>query len=504
MFKKNLLANYLGQGWTSLMNFAFVPIYISYLGVESYGLIGVFAIVQVWLSLLDLGISPSLAREMARLSINEENVKNIRDLLRTIEIIMICLAITVVFILKLSSSWLSTNWLKTEYIQTNIVGDSFFLMGIIFALRFVESIYRSSLSGMQQQVLLNAISAFMATTKALGSIILLKYVSADIIIFFEWQIITSIITLIIFCISTYKLLPIMGNFKATFSLDSLKKIGKFAGGISIITFLSMLLTQVDKLLLSKLLTLTDFGYYTIASTVSSSIYILVGPITTACFPRLSNQFAQKDYDGLAITYHKASQLVSVLAGSATIVILTNCQNLISLWTQNPILANHITPIVIFMLIGNLLNCLLWVPYQVQLAHGWTSFAIWTNVVAVLVVIPSIIVITPKFGAVGAACIWMFLNLGYFLISIHFMHRKILKYEKWNWYFFDVLKPLIVALITCEIINWLLPESKDSIIYLLEIIAISIITLLMAGLSAKHVKDEIVSTFYKLNFFTINH
>ena len=44
MLKRNLIANYNGQGWTALMGLAFVPLYSKYLGIESYGLIGLFAV----------------------------------------------------------------------------------------------------------------------------------------------------------------------------------------------------------------------------------------------------------------------------------------------------------------------------------------------------------------------------------------------------------------------------------------------------------------------------
>ena len=58
MLKRNLIANYLGQGWTALMGLAFVPLYIQYLGIEAYGLIGLFAVLQAWLALLDMGLTP--------------------------------------------------------------------------------------------------------------------------------------------------------------------------------------------------------------------------------------------------------------------------------------------------------------------------------------------------------------------------------------------------------------------------------------------------------------
>ena len=51
--QRNVAANYLASGWAALMGLAFVPWYVRYLGIESYGLIGVFGTMQVWLALLD-------------------------------------------------------------------------------------------------------------------------------------------------------------------------------------------------------------------------------------------------------------------------------------------------------------------------------------------------------------------------------------------------------------------------------------------------------------------
>ena len=64
MLKRNLIANYIGQGWRFLISLAFVPLYIKYLGIEAYGLIGIFAMLQAWLGLLDMGMKPALGREI--------------------------------------------------------------------------------------------------------------------------------------------------------------------------------------------------------------------------------------------------------------------------------------------------------------------------------------------------------------------------------------------------------------------------------------------------------
>ena len=57
MLKKNLIANYVGNAWSALMSLLFVPGYIQYIGIEAYGLIGLFAMLQAWLGLLDMGMT---------------------------------------------------------------------------------------------------------------------------------------------------------------------------------------------------------------------------------------------------------------------------------------------------------------------------------------------------------------------------------------------------------------------------------------------------------------
>ena len=54
LLKRNIIANFAGQGWAALMALAFVPLYIKFLGIEAYGLIGFFAmlpwVISGWLS----------------------------------------------------------------------------------------------------------------------------------------------------------------------------------------------------------------------------------------------------------------------------------------------------------------------------------------------------------------------------------------------------------------------------------------------------------------------
>jgi len=182
--KKNVVANYCGQGWQALMGLAFIPLYIKYLGIEAYGLIGIFAILQAWLSLLDMGMKPALGREMARFTGGAHNAQSIRDLLRSIEIIGIAIATGVALGFWAASGWLASHWVTARSLPSDVVAQAFSVMGVVTALRFVESIYVSSIVGLQRQVLHNAATSVMATVRGLGAVGLLAWVSPTIGAFF--------------------------------------------------------------------------------------------------------------------------------------------------------------------------------------------------------------------------------------------------------------------------------------------------------------------------------
>ncbi|HNV87289.1 MAG TPA: oligosaccharide flippase family protein, partial [Candidatus Omnitrophota bacterium] len=65
ILKKNIVANYAGQIFSVLIGIFLVPVYLRFLGVEVYGLIGFFASLQMLLNIFDLGLSTTVSREIA-------------------------------------------------------------------------------------------------------------------------------------------------------------------------------------------------------------------------------------------------------------------------------------------------------------------------------------------------------------------------------------------------------------------------------------------------------
>lgn len=441
--RANIVASYIGQAWSAVMGLVFIPLYIRYLGMESYGLIGLFAVIQTALAILDLGMTPTLNREMARFTVGATSPVGIRNLLRSLETICFSIAALIAIVVLALSHYLAAHWLRAEQLPVETVATALAIMALVVALRFCEGIYRSSLLGLQRQVWYNTANAILATVRNGGAVLVLAVLSPSIRAFFLWQAAASALTVTVLAFGVYRVLPPVST-RARFSPASLAGIWTFAKGMMGVTILSLVLTNLDKILLSRMVSLESFGYYTLAATVAGVIYMLIVPLDNALYPRLVELSILQENDLLASLYHRGAQLVTVLTAAPVMLLAFFAGGILFMWSGRPAFAEKASPILAIIAIGTFLNGLMHMPYQLQLASGWTGLAVRTNLVAVILLAPAIFWIAPRYGAVGVAWLWVGLNAGYVLIQVPAMHRRLIPSAKWQWYLMDVLLPVIGA------------------------------------------------------------
>jgi len=459
-----------------------LPLYIELLGIEAFGLIGFYITIQMLLSVFDFGITPTLNRQMARFKAGQIESSLIKSLLSTLEICVLFIASSIFIILWACSDVIASKWLTFELLSLSMVSDSIVFMGLAISLRFIESIYKGSLLGLEEQVWFNLVNASMATLRFGGAVILLANFSNTIIIFFCWQAFVSLLSLIILRIKTLALLRTNEKF-FRFDMNRIRDVSTFASGMFGITVLSLCLTQSDKFILSKLLSLENFSYYTFAVTVSGALYMLITPITQAFYPRMVSLISIGDEKGLRITFHQATQLVNVLILPIVLTIIFFSESIIYAWSGNQTLADNSGPILSIYIIGSYLNGLVNIPYHLQLAYGWTSLALKMNLITVIFLLPAIIIITPIAGAIGAAYLWAAINLIYFTVGTIIMFRRLLRDERNSWFIYDIGIPCLLMSIGASLTSLLVDiDSSQRLSSILILLSIPVF-LLLIGMSA---------------------
>jgi O-antigen/teichoic acid export membrane protein len=109
-----------------------------------------------------------------------------------------------------------------------------------------------------------------------------------------------------------------------------------------------------------------------------------------------------------------------------------------------------------LMLGTALNSIMSLPLALQLAHGWTRLSVISNVIAVLLFVPLLVWLVILWGAEGAAVAWIALNVGYVLIQVPLMHRRLLRSEMWRWYSEDIGLPILVCGLVAALMAWLMP------------------------------------------------
>jgi O-antigen/teichoic acid export membrane protein len=196
--------------------------------------------------------------------------------------------------------------------------------------------------------------------------------------------------------------------------------------------------------LAKLLPLDQYGYFSLAVAIATALSVVVGPIHNAAFPRLSELAVGSDLQVLAREYHRFAQLMSMALLPPALVLAVFAQEIVQLWTGDPVTAREVAPLVTVWALGTALNGVMHIPYAAQLAHGWARLTMIVNAIAVALLLPATLYWVPRYGAIAAAWIWVSINAGYAILSIAVMHGRILKAEKWRWYLQDLAAPLLPA------------------------------------------------------------
>ena len=492
--RRNAIANLFGGGWAAVMGLAFVPLYIKYMGVEAYGLVGVFISLQAIFAVLDMGLSQTLAREMARLSVSSGANRQMADTARTLEVIYWLFALLVGGGLAFGAHFIANYWLKPDQLSTESVRHALWIMALVIVLRWPLTLYIGGMNGLQRQVLLNGLLAFFATFQGIGAVLVLSLLEPTVEAFFTWQAFSSLLQVLVIRYGFWHALPVSGG---RFSLRVLDGIWRFALGMTGISLLATILTQLDKLVLSKMLSLENFGFYVFASTVASVLFRAVSPIFTSYLPRFTQLVSSGDIEALKANYRQAGQAMAMALIPVACLLAVYSDEILMLWTQNKELVENTRILVGILVVGNMLNGLVNIPYALQVAYGWIRFGLVQNAIAVVLVVPALLFFIGKFDQIGAAVVWAGLNFLFLVVGVFIMHRTILIGEWTGWLLQSVVYPLLAGGVAVLTAKALLPVPHGLTQEVLLLFGVSLLVFCAVAISLPFCRQFVSRSFVRL-------
>jgi len=355
------------------------------------------------------------------------------------------MSLTLILIITILAEFFGRYWMKPHILTHDDIIFAIKLMAVNIGLQFAFIIYQGGLIGLQKQLELNYLLIGTGLGRSLGAVLLLKLTIPTIQVFFICQIIINIVQLILGRYLMWRSLPKEG-IRAHFTPSMLRPLKSFILGIGLTSIIGIALGQLDKIILSKMLSLEAFGYYVFAFTAAGVLAIIATAISTATYPRLTQLVEQGNTLELSRVYHTSCQMVSVLLIPTGLTISLFSKEILILWTGDVKLANNASPFISILVISFILMGLMLIPYSLQLAHSWTKLGMYANILSIVILLPLLIKLTSKYGAQGACYVWVLLYAAQMIAMIPIMHGRLLKNEKWKWYLDDVGRPVAVSMV----------------------------------------------------------
>ncbi|CAH1235588.1 putative Polysaccharide biosynthesis protein [Vibrio harveyi] len=440
---KNIAANFTGIIITTILTFLVVPYYLEWLGSESYGLVGFATLIQNWLMIISSGFNPVAGRAAARAQEGHEDWKRTYTLIRSIDFSILSIGFGLVLVLFLLPNTVFSNWFQADKIDSGDLAIAILLLVVIAILRLASAIGRGVIANLEMQIWLNINLSCCSFLRFALSLPVVYYYN-NMLSLFYWWFFVSALEYISIQYKIRKSTPMKASF-FSFSFDELRKHGKFAATLSFTSLVWIAITQLDKLIFTKTMSLENYGIFSVAVLLSGGVLLLSQPLTQAYQPKLIKIFATDGSKGLGQEVVKVTRLTLIALLPITVIFSFNAEDVILLWTSNKNVAEVSAVFLPGYTIGNYFAALLGVLYLVQVAIGNISLHFKGNIIFAFLLIPSVIYLAFMKNAYYVSWFWSLANGIMLIFWGDFVLRRILPNLKFKWVVFEVLMPSILLM-----------------------------------------------------------
>jgi O-antigen/teichoic acid export membrane protein len=482
MITRNFTYNFAGKLLPMVFMLVAVPIYIRYLGIANYALVGIFSSLSAFAGIFDTGFSNTINREMAKDSKAKDRRSDLGALFRTLEVFAWCVATGLGICVVALAGPIVRHWLAAENLPSLSLVHSVELIGLLLMLQAPTSFYNGALYGMHLHGTVNVLQIVNALLGAVAGIAVVVFVSPSISALFLTQFTCRLAVMLVSRHIVRRALLNQGHAeKLRVSWQVWRRVWRFAISMNGIGVMGLFASQADLVILSHMLPLREFGYYTLARTMAQGLPLIAGPVFVTSFPHMSQLFGRGEEEALLRLYHRYCQLLSVVVIPATVILSLYAYDVLMIWTRNQDVAEHAWPALTLLALGWGINSLGNAPAAFMLSRGLTRLIVVMNLANLVSIFP-ILVVLALHGAAGGALGVFLVNAFLLFVGMPIMHRWYLPHQFWRWIAGDLGLPLCAALIPAVALKFVVQIDPHSGFAILRLVLASTLSLGFAVLS----------------------
>jgi O-antigen/teichoic acid export membrane protein len=425
----NILWNLAGQAILLALGLLAVRFVFRQLGADAFGLI-LFAQTAsfVLMGMFDLGISSTIVREVA--AHFETDRAYVAELLRTGTSIYWAAYLTLAAIVMATAPALANHWVNLRTIDAASATQLVRVLFLGALLTLPRSLYASLFRGLQAMGVNNVIESSALAIQQLGMIVILA-LGGGVFSVGVWFSASYLLSVLAYLVVAARVVP-ASALAPGYSATAVRRNLTFSLHMMSTSSLGMLLGQIDKVLVSKLMPIGALGTYGFAATLVAGVARVTSSIVLAAFPSFSDLFHRVDHAALLAQYRKVHALVTF--GTAPLFAALTFAGLPLLtYVFNGSTARMLMVPLVVLCLASYLNATLSAPYILSLAVGRPQIAARQNFLALFLIVPVAVSLTLWLGLVGAAASWLVYQLFGYAYGLPRICRECLQLPVRAWY-----------------------------------------------------------------------
>ncbi|HSU28957.1 MAG TPA: flippase [Chitinophagaceae bacterium] len=460
----------LGQFMPMIASFIATPFVIRFLGSESYGVLILVSLIMTYFSFADFGMGLASTKYGSEAYGNHDPGKE-AEIIKTASVIAFFSGLAIALPVFLFSDWIVSSLLKAPEhlryqasIALKITSGSFFL-GLISGVYNTPQLSRLK---MNLSVLINS------GTKILMILVtpLVLYFGGGIIEATLVALIAAAVILAGNLIVSGKLLH--GLYAASFNRKYVKPLLRFGAGTVLYGGAAILILNFEKVILARLTSPRELGYYSIAFTLANMTTMFTLAIGQTLIPAFSQLLGPGNKEHLNALFSRTFRGCLMTAPPIIMVLIVIAKPFFTIWAGEEFGRESIYPFYILML-GIFFSLIMFIPNSILLAFGKTSLFAKVYWIEMIPYAGLAWILISRFGIPGAAMAWSIREIFNSYIFFRFSRKYAgISYsirdhaDKYFLTFLILVPPVLFALLVNNFSGWLfiiVPASLFTYLFL---------------------------------------
>jgi O-antigen/teichoic acid export membrane protein len=399
---RSTIWNALGQIAPLAAAFFTMPLLITRLGVERFGVLSLVWVFIGYVGLFDLGLGRALTQLIAK-KIGSGDTGELPELVWTSVAIMAGLGVAGGAVVAAASAFLADHALRIPAAFRSETITSLELVAVSAPIITLSAAFRGILEAKHRFDLINQVRIPMGVFTFVGPVLVLPFKTT----LPPLVLVLLLGRVVALAVSIYQCRIEDSELFARYTADRslVRELLRFGSWMTLSNVIGPIMINMDRFFVASLVSVAAVTYYVTPFEIVSKLLVIPGALVGVLFPVFGATFV-KDPASARRIYGQGVRWIALLLGPVVLVIVVVARPALAFWLKSPEFAQLSTRPLQLLAVGVLLNGLAMVPYALIQGAGRPDVTAKMHLLELILYLPVLYVLTLKLGIVGVAIAWL--------------------------------------------------------------------------------------------------